>query len=77
MRGFACRDLPLRLLPSLLVIASACGDNAKDEDYLGYEWDDRRVLCSHDIDNINRVQIPNCMITPPSSPRRGCASARA
>jgi len=35
----------------VLVLAVACGDNKHQPDYLGYSWDDRRVLCSAPIDD--------------------------
>ena len=35
-----------------LVALAACGDNAKDPDYLGYSWDDRRVVCARAIDDL-------------------------
>src|SRR5262249_32932652 len=39
---------------AVLVLAVACGDNTKEPDYLGYPWDDRRVLCSQPIDDYQR-----------------------
>ena len=42
----------LRVLACLLVALAGCGDNAHDPDYLGYSWDDRRVVCGHSIDDL-------------------------
>ena len=39
-------------LPAALAALAACGDNAKEPDYLAYDWDDRRVLCSDAIDDL-------------------------
>lgn len=30
----------------------ACGDNAKEPDFLGYDWNERRVLCSSDVGDL-------------------------
>ena len=39
----------------LVVFVAACGDNGKEPDYLGYDWDGRRVLCSDDLDNLDET----------------------
>jgi peptidoglycan/xylan/chitin deacetylase (PgdA/CDA1 family) len=41
-----------------IVMVLGCGDNAHEPDYLGYAWDDRRVLCSTDIDNLDHIVDP-------------------
>ena len=41
-------------LALVLALLAACGDNLKEPDYLGYGWDDRRVLCSDSIDDLGK-----------------------
>jgi len=48
----------MRATALILLALCACGDNAHEPDYLGFDWDDRRVLCSDDIDNIGRTIKP-------------------
>jgi len=42
----------VRTVVALALVLAACGDNAKEPDYLGYDWDDRRVLCSAPLDDL-------------------------
>jgi peptidoglycan/xylan/chitin deacetylase (PgdA/CDA1 family) len=43
---------------AVLLVVVGCGDNAKEPDYLGYDWDTRRVLCSDDMDNLDQTIHP-------------------
>ena len=61
----------MRSSVAILLLVVACGDNAKEPDYLGYSWDDRRVLCSDDIDNLGRTIKPEFFHTQIEAAGRG------
>jgi peptidoglycan/xylan/chitin deacetylase (PgdA/CDA1 family) len=49
----------MRYLLITALAFGACGDNSHAPDYLGYDWDDRRVLCSDELDNLNQTTKPS------------------